>query len=148
MGFQSKEELYYELQRKTAQLNAQQEYLRTLQQKLQALDDFNRESQPYIDAFEESIQRRTAKLQSLANLEGRALVAKGYMECMSGALTGRDYQSVVSSIGEMQGAVSIQRQKVIREIDEAENRVRTLCAQVEALRYQYNTYSEADDNGS
>lgn len=148
MGYQSKEQLYYELQRKTVQLNAQQENLRTLQQKLQALDDFNRESQPYINAFEESIQRRTAKLQGLAALEGRALAAKGYLECMCGVLTGRDYQSVVSSIGEMQGAVSIQRQKVIREIDEAETCVRTLCAQVETLRYQYNTYSEVEDNGS
>ena len=31
MGYQSKEQLYYELQRKTVQLNAQQENLRTLQ---------------------------------------------------------------------------------------------------------------------
>lgn len=123
-----------------------QKNIRTLEEKLSVLEEFNQTSKPYISAFEESIQRRRGKLSIVEALAGRVLAAKGYHERMREALTGADYQAAVRSISEMQDRVSNQRASVLREINEQDALRNRISMRLNELRYQYDHYPE-ETNG-
>ncbi len=141
-----KEQLLPEIQRLEKQLDACGQELRTLEAKLNALDEFTNNAGPCVTAFEDSIRRRKEKLQTFVEMAGRVLAAKRYHAKMSEALTGADYQTAVRSIEEMQEQVSRHRGIVIRDINDAESRKARIRAQLNELRYQYNHYPE-EDNG-
>lgn len=140
-----KTEILSELNSARSQLETYRAKLRTLEEKLAAVDAFSAQCASRIRSFEESMGRRKSRLLSFESLLSRVKAAAKYKDKMSNMLNGSEYNATVASIDHLQTSISSERRKVIEDIRYVEDQIAYYESRVESLQYQYDTYPEEVD---
>lgn len=116
--------------------------LATLNEQYDTLVDLSSRCQTRTTSFSNSIAQRNSRLLRLEGFLGQVKSAKRFKEKMFDLLNGREYSSATGSINSLVSSISAKKQTVIQNINDTEDEIARLQADVDRLQYEYDTYPE------
>lgn len=140
-----KEAILADLNKEKEKLRQARQRLSNLEDQYETLEEFTRECNDRIRAFEESMQRRKNKLLTLDNLWSKVKSAVRYKEKMNEMLVGAEFTRASTAIGDLENSTSAKKRSIRNDIGDVEAEIARLERSVEMLQNTYNTYSEEAD---
>lgn len=142
-----KTELLYELNYAKCQLDSFRTKLNTLKDKLSTVEMFSAQCASRIGSFEESMERRKTRLLRVDSLLASVKAAMKYREKMNDMLNGFEYTNTIAAIDQLQYSISLERRKIIENIQYVEDQISYYKSRVATLQYEYDNYSEEVEDG-
>lgn len=137
-----KEEILKALNKKKEQLKNAKSRLNTLNEQYDTLEDLSSRCQSRMNSFSESMEKRNNRLLRLDSFLGNVKSAKRFKDKMLEMLKGNEYSNTTRSIDNLTTSISNKKKTVVRNINDTEDEVTRLEAEIEKLQYEYATCPE------